>query len=343
MRLLIYGGCHANAIKRILTNFADQDLHVDVLINYKLIASKKNFPYDKLKGYDYVIFNPIQNKSDYNTIHIEKYCNLKNIRFYKYPWIQWGGYWPLPKKRFWGPRKEWSLFYVKRMIDEYIHNNNIKSKKDVESFANCLFDEKNFDQIMAVEIEKTTEKLIYNEEQGGVDLNISDFIVENYKQHQLFLTPDHASTFLYKYIVKKLTSDLCISIKSSFYNELDEIQEGVRLPILPGVKDAIGLSFSQDFYYNKDLFGNIKLPISTYAKTHFEQSQIVHAVSKNNTKFKFGDSNNKISVKVGYKMLVELVGQRFQGHQEVKVISPFLHEENIFLYQDHWQLYRPSF
>lgn len=105
MKILIYGGCHATALKRILDKYSLSEVSVDTLINYQIIATKAVFPYENLKNYDLVLFNPILNRGEYNSTRIEERCKQYGTPYLKYPWLQWGGYWPEPKKRNWGKTK----------------------------------------------------------------------------------------------------------------------------------------------------------------------------------------------------------------------------------------------
>jgi hypothetical protein len=85
MKLLIYGGCHASAIKFILDKYSLCDVVVDTLVNYRLISTREPFPFDRLLQYDFVLFNPILNRAEYNTTLVEDHCRAKGIRFFKYP------------------------------------------------------------------------------------------------------------------------------------------------------------------------------------------------------------------------------------------------------------------
>jgi hypothetical protein len=346
MKILIYGGCHATALKRILDKYSLSELSVDTLINFRMIATKAAFPYADLKNYDLVLFNPILNRGEYNSTHIEDHCKLHGIRFFKYPWLQWGGYWPEPKKRNWGNSSEWGLFFLKKHMARYSSLPDGKSQEsDFESYYESLFEGSSFDSIMDSEIEKTTKQLVQRELDGGADFKISKYIIENFDKKQLFLTPDHPSTELYKYIVKVISEAIHIRIDPSFYSSNIEIQEGIRTPILPGVSVALSLNFSGADWCNNEFLGDSSYSLRDFAKTTFPGTPVFLASAKNNTRLKMIDSTNTTAIGPKKKLLVSLDKKDApKDHVKAHIFGPSPYSRtSAFLYKPHWIFSSPDF
>lgn len=350
MKVLVYGGCHASAIKKILDTSQQKDLSVDVLVNFSVIASAKGFPYELLKGYDFVIFNPILNKGDYNTVFLEEFCKLNAIRYLKYPWLQWGGYFPVPKKRLWGDMPEWGLSYLTDLSNKVILENPNRSVDfQFEIFYESLFKSENF-SFMESELEKTTDILIERENIGQVDFKISDFILKNYRNKQLFLTPDHGANFLYVFVIKQICDFLGIPTKIS-NSLLLEVQEGIRIPILPGVKEALRLNFQSSEYYNKEICRNGRMPLRDFAMTYFKPYKIRMIVALNNTKIKNKGLKVIGTVGRGKKFLVRIRETEKKGHMAISILNNPLEslntlisleplDEEVFVFKNHWNFSR---
>lgn len=346
MKILIYGGCHATALQRILKKYAVGNIAVDALINYRLIARKDDFPYEQLKNYDYILFNPILNRGEYNSSRIEDYCQLHGIRYFKYPWLQWGGYWPSPRKRNWGDETEWSLLYLKEHAEIYAPDAHLNRSTNLfESYYESMFQASHFKGLMQQEVELTTMQLQSRESEGGVDFRISQFILENFQRKQLFLTPDHPTTELYKFVVCNLTEAMGIRIDPSFALSNIEIQEGIRTPILPGVAEALKLDFHAADWGNDELFGEAYYSLRDYARTTFPAENIRLATACHTTRIKSPDSDRVISARLKSRLLVSMCSERtVKDHYMADVLGPPAHRgSRVLLYKPHWQLAAPTF
>lgn len=345
MKILIYGGCHATALKRILDKYSLSEISVDTLINFRIIATKAAFPYDDLKNYDLVLFNPILNRGEYNSTRIEDHCKHHGIPYLKYPWLQWGGYWPEPKKRNWGDNSEWGLLYLKSHSTRYSQPGIQTDEGDFDRYYESLFERSSFDSIMAGEVEKTTRQLVQREAEGGVDFKISSYIKDNFDKKQLFLTPDHPSTELYKYVVRTIADAISIRIDPSFYSSNIEIQEGIRTPILPGVAAALNLNFSAADWCNNEFLGDSSYSLREFARTTFPGIPVFLASTKNNTRLKTLDSSDATSIGSKKKLLVSLdENDAPKDHIKVQIFGPAPYRRtSALLYKPHWTFSSPDF
>jgi Polysaccharide biosynthesis enzyme WcbI len=344
MRILIYGGCHASAFKRILDRYALGDIEVDMLVNFRLVAEKKPFPYEILGNYDLVIFNPILNKAELNTIHLENACKQRNIKYYKYPWLQWEGYWPQARKRYWGKYSEWGMPSVLELTAKGGKDAAADSNATFESYYEGLFEANNFEYAMNKVVEETTRKLRLLEETGNVDIRISDFILENYRKKQLFLTPDHPTNALYKYVIEHMTAAVGIKIDPAFYGASIEIQEGVRTPILPGVAKALNLEFASTEWAHKEFLGNTHYTLRDWAKSSFPGTKMFLGVAKINTRIKQVEGIRKLNyAKQSTVLFTELPNVAVPHHT-----GALLHGakdgnfSRALLFRPHWEFFTAS-
>lgn len=346
MKVLIYGGCHASALKRIFDKYAVSEVHSDALTNFQLIASGTPFPYERLKEYDAILFNPILNRAEYNTTFVEEYCNHNGIRFYRYPWLQWGGYWPTPKRRTWGARNEWGLFYMHELANRYREQRFFSVEEgSFDEYYESLFLTETFAPVMDAEVEATTRQLQMREREGRVDFEISGFILDNFRERQLFMTPDHPATELYKFVVEKIVDALGIRIDPSFYSSKVEVQEGIRTPIPPGVANVLGLKFGASDWGNNEFLGDAYYSLRDYARTIFHAEEMRLATAMHNTRVKFPGSEKALSVRFNERVLVRLLGEStHRDHYSVEVMAPVrLRRPEALIYKSHWKLDAPNF
>lgn len=320
MRVLIYGGCHAGVLKRVLSRHAAGEHVFDTLINFQLIRTKTPFPYERLGQYDAVVFSPVLNQGDWNTEYLEAACKTAGIKTVKFPWLQWGGYWPKARKRYWGRNAEWglpSLTDLGYRIDGF------------EPFYEALFDPAHFEADLSGWLDFTTTRLMEHERAGGVDIRISDWIIQNYAAKQLFLTPDHPSTELYKFVMHQLGELLGLRLDPGFYASSLQLQEGVRLPILPAMQKALGLSFASAEWAHHDFLGHAFYGLREFALSYHDKSRVRLAEATSNTVLKSeefvrlgSDQAERTPVKKGVRLLMQLVeGVSKPAHQCIQLIG----------------------
>ncbi|WP_331327169.1 WcbI family polysaccharide biosynthesis putative acetyltransferase [Methylobacterium fujisawaense] len=236
MRLLIYGGCHALILKRLIDELGPAHLHqVDLLINFQLVASGEQFPYERLKDYDVIIYSPIQNKGIYNTTFLDEACAAANVQAIRFPWLEWHGYATgADKAQFWGHHSWYypDLIAIGRQFD------NLQS---YIAHVRDAFPPRDYvTQAMAF----TTRRLVEQELAFECQVRVSTFINDNFRERRLFLIPDHPTNVLYKNVVDQIEDLLDTRLIESWPSDLPELQPEERTPILPRIVAETGLSFS---------------------------------------------------------------------------------------------------
>lgn len=244
MRVLFYGGCHADVLHKLFARFClESDYIGDLLTNYLLIAEKDSFPYEDLHKYDYVVYNPILNKGNFNTIYLKDYCDAHGIRSVCYPWLQWTGYAPKSHKV---EGLDWIFPDLLRERSRFAR---------FEDFRSWVLDGWLTEADIKNNFEYTTNYLTDHEVKGGCDIKVSDFILENYCQRRLFVTPDHPATVTYAHIAVLVAEKLGVNLDPSLQGLVSELQSEHYLPILPRVVDALGLGFRSDEYSFHQILG----------------------------------------------------------------------------------------
>lgn len=236
MNLLIYGGCHALIIKRLIDELGPTHRHrVDLLINFELVASGKPFPYERLKDYDAVIYSPVQNKGDYNTIFLDQACDEAGTQAIRFPWLEWHGYAPCADKDwFWG-HHGWYFPDLISMSQDF---------SDLSEYTEHVRASFPSVERMRSVMSSTTDRLIEQEESFDCHVRVSKYILGNYRQQRMFLTPDHPSTALYRYVMKSIEKITLVPLIECWPSSLPELQPEERTPILPLIAAETGLQFT---------------------------------------------------------------------------------------------------
>jgi hypothetical protein len=272
MRILFYGGCHAAALRRIFERYAPDVEYVDHLTNFRIIRENAPVPYEDFRQFDWIIFSPILNKNEYNTIHVENFCRKNNIKYLKYPWLQWEGCFPAMKKT---ASAWWWCTGLDQLAAE---SPSFEAFREAVLFGNALAEE------AVRNLEKTTTFLRRRE--ADADVTISQFIADRYKDERLFLTPDHAAIPLYRYLVRQIADAIRCKMDESFYFSTEEVQPETEHPILPSVARALELRFVGGNFHNKFVFGDGRMALTEYLKMHFYKDDIRVATAKARTRLR---------------------------------------------------------
>ena len=274
MKILFYGGCHAASLKQIFERWVPNVTKCNSLTNYQLIRTKQPVPYSDFEKYDVIIFNPIRNKEHYNTLYLEEYLSSKRIKYLKYPWIQWNGYFP-----------NYSNISVGNWYQGWWPNNLkdlLGENSEFLSAGNALKLSDICEQRVLESFNETTLRLTKNEH--DCDLQLANFILENYQDYRLFLTPNHPSSHIYKYLSSEIAKLLDLTIDPAFFEIDDELQAGSSLPVLPFVKKILGLKFPSGCFTNKFVFNSSSLSVNEYVSLLSHSPSVIKLISKNNTR-----------------------------------------------------------
>lgn len=236
MKVLLYGGCHAGVIKELLLRYCDEISQCDIITNYVLIGAGMPFPYDRIHQYDAVIYSPILNKGEYNTAYLREYCLKANVLPICYPWLQWNGYHPEAKKY---PHVDWLYKFWSQPKSQL---------SSIESFVNLDIAEEMRDYDFLKNAIVTTDHMREQEKFASSDVKIADFVIENYKNELLFLTPDHPAAVVYRELLSQIASVAGVKILEQCFSGFEQFHPEQLLPIIPYIADRININFHQTSY-----------------------------------------------------------------------------------------------
>jgi hypothetical protein len=343
MRVLFYGGCHAAALRRIFERFGHGLTHVDHLTNFRLIRKQLPVPYEQFLGFDAVVFSPIRNKAEYNTSHLEEFLSSKGVRFIKFPWLQWEGYFPGMSRASFPWYSGWWPTRLDHASEQF---GSFEEFRDAVYAGTVLQEEAR--QNFAV----TTEKLRLGEE--GCDVRVVDFIVENHRHQRLFLTPDHAGIALYKHVAAQIAERLGCALDPAFAESTIETQAGISFPVLPAVRQALDIRFPGGEFECNLFFGTTKLSMTEYLHMVYHRKRLVAAQTVANTRIypvpgaqAAAGPGTGIQAKLGTTLLLETTDQpREKGFGTFRIVAMHrgspqtaaLGMKLVRLYHRHWSL-----
>lgn len=245
--------CHGHFIKRVIENH-----NHDILNDYELdhifyktdILVKKTFDDDQLKKIseaDVLIIQYI--KKDRGMLkHTYIIDNLikEDAKFLLVPHYTFSGY-----------------FYDNNLIDNVIDNSdNIKSSSDIDKLieSNYNFEKDNVIDYLNSELEHIRELDMLG------DLNLFDFVKDNYKKYRLFQNRPHPNNLF----ISEMTNQILLLLG---YDRLQgEINNNILVSnhvgiIFDDVREILNLEFD-----NQILYHNNKISLNEYFKIIFHEN-----------------------------------------------------------------------
>jgi len=248
VKVLFYGGCHAQALRRIFDTFAAGGHDYRELVNFVLIASGEPFPYDMLPGFDWVVFSPILNQPGYDTAGLPERCRKVGVRTLSFPWLQWSGYFPGIAKGV-SPLGHDEWFYP-HLTARAGRASSLRAfeRETYDGFLDAAQGEPDSAEWVRGALAETSGILARRERECAVDLPVSQFIEAWHRKTRLFLTPDHPSIALYRIVAAGVSERLGIPLDRSLAYTSWEPQPTPQTPIMPAVHHHLALPFTGGDY-----------------------------------------------------------------------------------------------
>lgn len=191
--IVIYSNCQANGIiPNLLLNM--KDIHIEHITNYNLINNKSVLPIDLLKNCDVFIYQPIDIKHGiYSTDNI---CSFlpENVVKISFPYIYNSGIWGITKDSI---RNDDGSIQGNRDIILKLKLNGKSLNEIIDLYLN-----NEIDFNYKYRFEQSIQKLRIKE--SNCDIKISDFIINNIRNHKLFYTQNHPTPYLFENISKQI-------------------------------------------------------------------------------------------------------------------------------------------
>lgn len=268
-KLLLYGGCHALILRDLLMEHFAERVVVTLLVNFEIIRLGRPFPYEDLHGYDVVIYSPIENKGEYNTMHLVEACRVIGVETICYPWMEWHGYCPGAVKGEFKNRYQWRF---PALIEAATGFDSFPAFADwaIEAFP----DDAAIDACLAY----STALLRSAEERHAMPVRIADFVMEQHRHSRLFLISDHPSLALYLHVMRQILALLGIADGGTcerLERHGEEPQWRHRTPIFPRVATRLDLRFSDTAWFDDDIVQGRGLDLRSYLRLYFHHDSVI--------------------------------------------------------------------
>lgn len=273
--LVIYANCHAYPIEFFL-NLSDEfkntyKCHIVSILNYlnKLETTQLNEnDISNLKKADVVICQYIQNDRNYlNHSNILSYCK-KDIKILMIPHHRFSVYSVIAKNEFKFKINNWTFIPVE-VYNYYKKNKKLEDfKKGFDEIIKSItikMEDDQMNKIIKYHIDQYTK---LNSDQSTKELNMSSFVIDNYKNMQLFADDTHPTGIFFHELTKKILKLLRIYDVKKYdeNNDYTKIADSIWLqtytPILEQEKEKIGITFNCFAPYV------VQLDIATRKKTN---------------------------------------------------------------------------
>ena len=177
--------------------------------NWELIKDNESPPIVAIKNADLILYQPLSDVYGcYSTnIHNKEsmFSHVKDTtRLISFPRIHNNSFWPIFHKT-----SRHDIYYGDNFY-EYYYNKSIRTKSEfLKLYDSGLLDFK-FEERFAKNIEISRSK------EENTDIKVVDYIIHNIKDHQLFLTQDHATSRVFYYLAQEVCDLLDLSFNQGF-------------------------------------------------------------------------------------------------------------------------------
>jgi hypothetical protein len=244
--VIVYGNCHTTVISDYLEKCEafNERYYLYRITPVCLISDKSYFNEPIFRYCDYFIHQSIQLANRYGEEFasekifsiLKKECNIISIpNVYHLPMCFFAQY---SSENVFTRLGGEGIFFRDKLLDRYAEM-GLSVKKSYNSYIHDeSFDDKTLDALFEIFIDKVEKR------EKDWDVKCKDFIIENYKTHQLFYDPNHPTNYFLLYIVSELLKMLDVQFnKEELANENIVALTGFEMPILPEVKNHFGMVF----------------------------------------------------------------------------------------------------
>ncbi len=259
-KILLYGGCHALVLRDYLNAVFGDRFDCALIVNFELIASRAPFPYASLAAYDAVLFSPIENTAGYETNELVAACKRHGIPAIGFPWLEWHGYFPgAVKGRF---RGHFRWHYPELLDRAAVHHGSL------DDFCEAVIDGFPDDAAIDAASELSMAHVRAAEVRNDIAPVLSTAIARDFREHRLFLVPDHPGRRLYIELLGSLLPRLGVEVEEAQARFLApppiEPQWRWRMPIFPRVARRLALAFADTGWVDDDIHPGLLLGLRDY-------------------------------------------------------------------------------
>lgn len=254
---VIYSNCHSYPIEFFLnlsntfkSTYTCTNVSILNYLNKQEITSLNENDIAKLKNADVILCQYIQNDRNHlNHSNILSYCK-PGVKILMMPHHRFSGYSIISKNEFKFKVNDWTHI----PIEIYEHYTKSKNYEDFEIGFNDVIKSITI-KMSDTEIAKLATCFVdnyikLNDTQSSKELNMSNFVLNNYKKIQLFADDAHPSGIFFYEFVKKILNVLEINDITEYNenNDYTRMENSIWLqtyiPLLDVEKQKLGLLFN---------------------------------------------------------------------------------------------------
>ena len=267
-KILVYGGCHALVLRDLMIALFPEDIDATLVINFDIIRRGLPFPFERLKEFDVVIYSPIENKGDYNTVHLAQACQTLGVDAICFPWPEWHAYCPGATKGGFKNRFQW--YYGDLVRSSLVFNR-------FEEFADWAIAAYPEDDIIDSVFARSTEMVSGAEERHSANIHIADFILEHYRDTRLFLISDHPSLSLYLHMLRQILELIGLpgAVQLGRAANYEEPQGRWRTPVFPRVAERLGLRFRDEKWVDDEVVPGRTIDLLSYLRLYYHAESAI--------------------------------------------------------------------
>lgn len=258
----IYANCQGHALSKVLNsskNFSDEYNYIPIKpVQNITISELDNIIESVIPLLDLFIYQPIssqyKNHSKYSSQGMVEILK-SSCQFISFPSCYFRGYNPeiiTLKNR---ERMNISVPLVvdsEKRLNALINDSNIilgfLEKKSVLEIKSSIIDNDFYSQEFIEKIlQKTFCELTKREEKFKINVCISSFISNNFKNERLFYTANHPTNILIKFIAESILNILKIE---KDFNKIPEVFSFLSCPIYASARNILQLQFSSSLKYS---------------------------------------------------------------------------------------------
>ena len=248
--------------------FADS-IAATVLVNFELIRLAKPFPFELLKDFDAVFYSPVENKGEYNTVHLVEACRALHVEAVCFPWLEWHGYCPGASKAVFKNRFQWRYGGLVEAAASFA---------DFETFVDWAIESYPDDATIDAVFASSTAIQCEAERRHDMQVRISDFVLEHHRHSRLFLISDHPSLALYIHVLQQMFRLLNIDGAAActrLAHDGVEPQWQWRTPIFPRVSERLDLRFRDARWTDEDIVPGRSIDLRRYLTLYFYPDSVI--------------------------------------------------------------------
>lgn len=242
--IIFYGNCQAMVLKDIIqSSLGTKDYEYHYICNYEYISSKRKLPADILGKATWFVYQPLINHYEYDTDHVIQHMIPTSCKTISFHYNFFLGYFP----------------------DHFANSNNEKTKDRDYPYGRFpygmkvlsdLADSKQYTDVSEIikhvsspdllsyqEIMEHLSRSINHMQQHTVDVDLTPFIMENYRKIRLFHTVNHMTNALLQKLAAEVITKLGHANVVVDLSKKQEIMGWQIWPIYPSVVRQLGLEF----------------------------------------------------------------------------------------------------